>query len=280
MARTKTGPSRRRWHKKIFKLVKGYWGTRKHNYRRANEAMIKAHFYAYRDRRQRKRDLRRLWIVRINAAARLNGTSYSKLMYGLKNANVDIDRKMLADIAVRDAATFTKIVALSMQNPSPAQRRAVSVPAPRLAASLRSPAPEAVVSAPVAELRSAAPKAAAPAPAAAAAPAPVEAAPAPEAVKAAPKSRKGKKEGDDLLVIEGLGPKSDAALRAAGINTYEQVAAMTGEDLYEIVAVRGGVKLVAGQSDTWPKQARFLAAGDQEGFQAYIDKLVGGREPE
>ncbi|MGA8206063.1 MAG: 50S ribosomal protein L20 [Woeseiaceae bacterium] len=116
MARTKTGFVRRRQHKKIIKMMKGQWGTRGRLHRRSNEAMLKSLWYAYRDRRARKRDMRRLWIVRINAAARLNGLSYSKFIYGLKKASVEIDRKAMADIAVRDPQTFTKLAALSLQN--------------------------------------------------------------------------------------------------------------------------------------------------------------------
>lgn len=116
MARTKTGFVRRRHHKKILKLVKGQWGTRGRLFRRSNEAMLKSLWYSYRDRRARKRDMRRLWIIRINAAARLNEISYSRFIYGLKKAQVEVDRKMLADIAVRDPETFTKLAALSMQN--------------------------------------------------------------------------------------------------------------------------------------------------------------------
>ena len=116
MARVKGGYITRRWHKKIFERTKGQWGTRSRLYRRANEAMLKSLFYAYRDRRARRQDLRRLWIIRINAAAHLNGLNYSRFMYGLKKAGVELDRKVLADIAVRDAATFTKLAALSTQN--------------------------------------------------------------------------------------------------------------------------------------------------------------------
>jgi large subunit ribosomal protein L20 len=116
VSRTKTGFVRRRWHKKLIKSMKGQWGTRGRLHRRSNEAMLKSLWYAYRDRRSRKRDMRRLWIVRINAAARLNGLSYSKFMHGLKVANVEIDRKALADIAVRDPQTFTKLAALSLQH--------------------------------------------------------------------------------------------------------------------------------------------------------------------
>jgi large subunit ribosomal protein L20 len=86
------------------------WGSRHRLFRRANEAMLKSLWYAYRDRRNRKRDLRRLWIVRINAAARLNDTTYSRLMHGLRNANVRLNRKVLADLAVREPAVFSAIV--------------------------------------------------------------------------------------------------------------------------------------------------------------------------
>jgi large subunit ribosomal protein L20 len=116
MARTRTGFVRRRRHKKILKLTKGQWGTRGRLWKRSNEAMLKSLWYAYRDRRARRREMRRLWIVRINAGAHMNGLNYSRLMYGLKKAGVELDRKVLADIAVRDAETFTKLAALSQQN--------------------------------------------------------------------------------------------------------------------------------------------------------------------
>ncbi|MEO1288966.1 MAG: 50S ribosomal protein L20 [Chloroflexota bacterium] len=110
MPRAKTGIVRRRKHKKVIKAVKGQWGTRGTLFRRSNEAMIRSLFYAYRDRRQRKRQMRRLWIQRINAAARLNGLSYSRLIHGLKLADVDLNRKVMAMIALDDPETFTKIV--------------------------------------------------------------------------------------------------------------------------------------------------------------------------
>lgn len=109
--RVKGGFTTRRRHKKILKMVSGQRMTKHRLFRRANEAMMKSYWYAYRDRRQRRRDLRRLWIARINAAARQNGLSYSRLMHGLKTANVALDRKVLADIAVRDANAFAAIVA-------------------------------------------------------------------------------------------------------------------------------------------------------------------------
>jgi large subunit ribosomal protein L20 len=115
MTRVKGGYTTRRRHKKILKMTKGQWGTKHRLFRRANEAMMKSQWYAYRDRRQRRRDLRRLWITRINAAARLNGMPYSKFIHGLKQANVELDRKVLADIAVRDSDTFAAIVELAKE---------------------------------------------------------------------------------------------------------------------------------------------------------------------
>ncbi len=91
-------------------MAKGNYGTRSKLYRRANEAMLKSLWYEYRDRRTRKRDLRRLWITRINAASRLNGLSYSRLIFGLKEAKITLNRKMLADLAVRQPETFSQIV--------------------------------------------------------------------------------------------------------------------------------------------------------------------------
>jgi large subunit ribosomal protein L20 len=111
MARVRTGIVRRKRHKKILKLTKGQYGTRSKLFRRANEAMLKSLWYSYRDRKTRKRDLRRLWIARINAAARMNGTTYSRLVYAMKQANIQLNRKMLADMAVRDPKAFEAVVA-------------------------------------------------------------------------------------------------------------------------------------------------------------------------
>ncbi len=109
MARVKRGVTTKRRHKKILKQAKGYYGARSRCYRVAKQAVIKAAQYAYRDRKQRKRQFRRLWIVRINAAARNSGLSYSRLMNGLKRAAIEIDRKVLADMAVMDKAAFAAI---------------------------------------------------------------------------------------------------------------------------------------------------------------------------
>jgi large subunit ribosomal protein L20 len=113
MARVKTGPYRRRHHKKILKMTKGQFGSRHRLFRRANEAMLKSLWYSYRDRRNRRRDLRRLWIARINAAARLNGTTYSRLIHGLKRSGIALNRKILADLAVRDPHAFAAVVVQS-----------------------------------------------------------------------------------------------------------------------------------------------------------------------
>jgi len=110
LPRVKGGPSARKRHKKVLKLTKGQWGTKHALFRRANEAMLKSLSYAYRDRRVRRRNMRRLWITRINAASRQSGLSYSRFMYGLKQAGVELDRKVLAQMAVEDANAFAHLV--------------------------------------------------------------------------------------------------------------------------------------------------------------------------
>jgi large subunit ribosomal protein L20 len=109
MARVKRGVTAHKRHKRLLNSAEGRSGTNRKLVKRAREAQLHALAYATRDRKQRKRDMRELWIIRINAAARLNGITYGKLIAGLKKANVDLDRKILADIAVRDSATFTTI---------------------------------------------------------------------------------------------------------------------------------------------------------------------------
>ncbi|MBD3611787.1 MAG: 50S ribosomal protein L20 [Hydrogenovibrio crunogenus] len=110
MARVKRGVIARKRHNKVLKQAKGYYGARKKIFRVAKQAVIKAGQYAYRDRRNKKRQFRRLWIARINAAARLNGMTYSRFISGLNKAGVEVDRKVLSDIAVHDAAAFSAIV--------------------------------------------------------------------------------------------------------------------------------------------------------------------------
>lgn len=116
MPRVKTGVTAHRRHKKILKLAKGYRGARSKQFKKANESVMKAGQYAFRDRKTKKRNFRRLWIARINAAARLSGMSYSKLICGLTKAGVAVDRKMMAELAVSDMAAFEKFVDIAKKN--------------------------------------------------------------------------------------------------------------------------------------------------------------------
>jgi large subunit ribosomal protein L20 len=111
MTRVKGGPQGHLRHKKVLKITKGQRGAKHRLFKRANEAMLKSLWYATRDRRVRKRDMRKLWIARINAAARLNGTTYSKLVAALKKANIELNRKILSDMAIREPATFAAVIA-------------------------------------------------------------------------------------------------------------------------------------------------------------------------
>ena len=113
--RVKGGARARRRHKKVLRATKGFKDGRRRLFRTANQAMMKAGVYQYRDRRNRKRDMRRLWIARINAAARERGLSYSRLVYGLKTAGVQVDRKVLAELAVNDANAFDELVTVAKQ---------------------------------------------------------------------------------------------------------------------------------------------------------------------
>ncbi len=115
MARVKGGYVTRRRHKKILKLAKGYRGAKGRLFRVANQQVLKSLTYAYRDRRNKKRDFRKLWIARINAAARMNGLSYSRFISGLKKAGVQINRKVLADLAVNDGPAFEQLVTLAKE---------------------------------------------------------------------------------------------------------------------------------------------------------------------
>jgi large subunit ribosomal protein L20 len=124
MPRVKRGPKRAAKRKKVLKLSKGYFGVQSNAYRMAKQQVDKSLGYAYRDRRQRKREMRRLWIVRINAAARLHGLSYNRLISGLKAAGSDLDRKMLADLAVRDDRAFAELATLAKSALEPQQAKA------------------------------------------------------------------------------------------------------------------------------------------------------------
>jgi large subunit ribosomal protein L20 len=115
VARVKGGYVTRRRRKKVLKLARGYFGSKHALFRTAKQQVMKSWMYAYRDRRQRKRDFRKLWIARINAAARMNGLSYSRLMHGLKQAGVEVNRKMLAELAVNDSKAFSELAELAKQ---------------------------------------------------------------------------------------------------------------------------------------------------------------------
>ncbi|MCI9019733.1 MAG: 50S ribosomal protein L20 [Eubacterium sp.] len=115
MARIKGGMNAKRKHKKVLKLAKGYRGARSKQYRVAKQSVMRALASSYRGRKERKRQFRSLWIARINAAARMNGISYSKFMYGLKLANIDLNRKVLADMAVNDAEGFQKLAEIAKE---------------------------------------------------------------------------------------------------------------------------------------------------------------------
>ena len=116
MARIKRGVNAKKRHKKVLKQAKGYFGAKSKLFRPANQAVMKSLNYAYIGRKQRKRDFRKLWIARINAAARINGMSYSKFINGLKKANVDINRKMLSEMAINDPQSFAKLVEIAKGN--------------------------------------------------------------------------------------------------------------------------------------------------------------------
>lgn len=115
MTRVKTGSQRRKKHKKILKQAKGYRGAKSRTYRVAKEQVMHSLAYSYRDRKTRKRNFRRLWITRINAAARVNGLSYNRFMHGLKEANVNIDRKILSDMAVNDPEAFSELAEVARE---------------------------------------------------------------------------------------------------------------------------------------------------------------------
>ena len=116
MARVKRAVNAKKKHKSVLKQAKGYFGAKSKLYRPANQAVMRSLTYAYIGRKQRKREFRKLWIARINAAARLNGLSYSKLISGLKKANIEINRKMLSELAIHDAEAFTKLVEVAKEN--------------------------------------------------------------------------------------------------------------------------------------------------------------------
>ncbi|MCA0986304.1 50S ribosomal protein L20 [Guptibacillus algicola] len=116
MPRVKGGYVTRRRRKRVLKLAKGYFGSKSLLFKVANQQVMKSNMYAYRDRRQKKRDFRKLWITRINAAARMNGLSYSRLMFGLKTAGIEVNRKMLAELAISDEKAFAQLASKAKEN--------------------------------------------------------------------------------------------------------------------------------------------------------------------
>ena len=115
MPRVKRGVAAHKKHKKILRMAEGHWGTRRRLFRPAHESVMRSMAYMYRDRRNRKRDMRRLWITRINAAARIHGVSYSKLMHAIHTANIEVDRKILAEMAVHDEAAFSALLKTALE---------------------------------------------------------------------------------------------------------------------------------------------------------------------
>jgi large subunit ribosomal protein L20 len=215
MARVKRGVVARRRHKKVLAQAKGYYNARRKVFRVAKQAVTKALQYAYIGRKNKKRDYRSLWIVRIGAGARLCGLSYSKLMGGLRKAGILLDRKVLADLAVHDMPAFSKLAEAAKSG--------------------------------------------------------VSAAPA-----KAPAKAKAAKSGDDLTLIEGIGPKIAELFVAAGISSFAQVAGTSAERMKEILTA-GGSRFASHDPGTWAEQAALAAAGKMDELKALQARLDGGR---
>lgn len=245
MARVKRGVVARRRHKKVLKQAKGYFHARRKVFRVAKQAVTKAQQYAYIGRKLKKRQFRTLWIARINAAARLYGLSYSRFINGLLKAGITLDRKVLADIAVHDLAGFGalaeaagKAVGIEVTKPEHLPRYARE---PRKRAEAKS---------------------------AAATPAKADKAPAKKA-KAA--------KGDDLKLIEGIGPKIAELFVAAGIDTFGKLADADVDTLKSILEDAGST-FATHDPTTWPQQARLAADGKFDELKTLQDELQGGRE--
>jgi large subunit ribosomal protein L20 len=222
MARVKRGVTARRRHKKIISRAKGYYNARRKVFRVAKQAVTKALQYAYIGRKQKKRDYRSLWIVRINAGARLCGLSYSRMMNGLKKAGIMLDRKVLADLAVHDMAAFATIAEAAKKGATNTQKTTIAASV----AKAEKPAKEVA--------------------------------------------------GDDLKIIEGIGPKIADLFIAAGISTFAQLAATDTERMKEILA-EGGPRFATHDPSTWAEQARLAAEGKMDELKVLQDQLNGGR---
>ncbi len=232
MARVKTGVVRRRRHKKILKLAKGFYSGRRKHFRKAKEQLERSLVYAYRDRRNKKRDFRRLWITRINAACRLNGLSYSKFMHNLKLANIELDRKILADMAMNDPKAFEALVAKAKDpkaKSSKAKAPKAKVATSKAKTSKKTKSPEKILSGAK-----------------------------PAALKQADV------EPDDLKKISGVGPKIESTLHELGVYKYSQIAKWTEDNVKwvdEYLSFKGRI----GRED-WIKQAKILADGGETEF--------------
>jgi large subunit ribosomal protein L20 len=209
MPRATNSPASRKRRKKVLKYAKGYFGNKSKLYRYAKEAVQHAWQYAYAHRRKKKGDFRSLWIVRLNAACRNAGISYSRFVEGLKAANIGLDRKVLSDLAIRDEAAFNGLVKQAQ-----------------------------------------------------------------DALKA--KATSPKAAADDLVKIEGVGPKINELLKAAGIETFAQLAA-TPVDRLKAILTAAGSRFKSWDPTTWPEQAALAAKGDWTAFDKLTAELKGGR---
>ena len=243
MARVKRGVQARRRHKKVLKAAKGYYNARRKVFRVAKQAVTKAQQYAYIGRKLKKRQFRTLWIARINAAARMYGLSYSRFINGLQKAGITLDRKVLADIAVHDLAGFGqlaetagKALGIEVKKPESLPRFVREVPAKAKAE----------------------PKAAAP------------------AAKKAPAKKAAKAKGDDLKLIEGIGPKIAELYVAAGIDSFAKLADADVAQLKSLLE-EAGPQFASHDPTSWPQQAKLAAEGKFDELKALQDELQGGR---
>jgi large subunit ribosomal protein L20 len=209
MARASNGPASRRRRKRMLKYAKGYFGNKSKLFRYAKEAVHHAWQYAYDHRKKKKGDRRSLWIVRLNAACRAQGMSYSRFIEGLAAAKIELDRKVLSDLAIRDEVAFSGLIKQAQ-----------------------------------------------------------------DALKA--KASAPKVQPDDLVKIEGIGPKINELLVAADIVTFAQLAGTPVQRLKDILAA-AGARFKAWDPTTWPEQAALAAKGDWAAFKKLTDELKGGR---
>ena len=273
MARIKRSVHGKKKRRKVLDRASGYKGARGRRFRTANEQVMHALQDAYRDRRARKGDFRRLWITRINAAARQHGVSYSRFIGGLKAADIDIDRKMLAELAVSDPEAFGALVTTATEafeaqappQPAPAEKPKAEEPKaekkveePKAEKKVEEPKAEKKVEEPKAEKKAEEPKAEKKAEKQAAKPA----APAvaeleemePDVAAAALKAYFAPSgDGDDLKEVKGVGPVMEERLNEAGIISYAQLAGLSGDDLERVSTV------VSGFRDEWVEHAKDLA---------------------